>query len=98
MGGDVKNLVCVRVDEERIALYEAPFFETFKTGDKVGVLYNQEERVCEVVDSLRLLEGTDVFDFVLSSFRYKPTDELPRIVYRVNYTPMVYRDRKEAGS
>ena len=92
---DEINLVSVQLGEDEIGLYEAPFYETFVKGDQVGVLYNEEERVVPVVDSLLHVRDTDVSNFILASFGYKPHDVLPRVMYRITYTPMVSRDKEE---
>ena len=88
------NFVLVQIGE-RVGLFEAPFYETFIKGEQVGVLYNHEERVFPVVDSLLLVRDTDASNFVLASFGYKKDDVLPRVMYRVTYTPMIYRDKEE---
>ena len=89
---DEINFVLVQLEEDKIGLFEAPFYESFSKGDLVGVLYNEAERVCKVIDNLLLVRDTDKSNFVLAGFGYKPGDDLPRILYRLTYTPMKYHE------
>lgn len=89
---DEINFVLVQLGENKIGLFEAPCTQTFIRGELVGVLYHQKERVCKVIDNLLLVQDTDKSNFVYSAFGYNPGDPLPRIMYRVTYTPMIYEE------
>ena len=84
------ELVLLRVEENLIALFQAPGGEDFKPGDHVIVLWDQEEKMFPVVNSTWAEIGSEKMNFVKSCFDVPETEELPRIVSRVVYEPMRY--------